>query len=95
MEGVSFSISANFILWESTVTIHFHIIFIPFQFWSRVTYVHGLNSSERNNLTGMCDSRPVRVDLPDTTQVNFTLQFSDTAFDFTVVSKDGCISSVS
>lgn len=28
-------------------------------------------------------------------QENFTLQFSDTAFDFKVVSKDGCMSSVS
>lgn len=33
--------------------------------------------------------------LPVTTQVNFTLQFSETAFDFKVVSKDGCMSSVS
>lgn len=33
--------------------------------------------------------------LPDTTQVNFTLLFSDTALDFSVVSKDGCMSSVS
>jgi len=34
------------------------------------------------------------INLPDTTQLNFTLQFSDTAFDFSVVSKDGCMSSV-
>lgn len=39
--------------------------------------------------------RLVRADSPETTQVNFTLQFSDTAFDFRVVSKEGCMSSVS
>lgn len=32
--------------------------------------------------------------LPVTTQENFTLQFSDTAFDLRVVSKEGCVSSV-
>ena len=33
--------------------------------------------------------------LPVTTQVNLTLHFSETAFDFNVFSKDGCMSSVS
>lgn len=33
--------------------------------------------------------------LPVTTHVNFTLQFSDTAFDFKVVTKEGGISSAS
>lgn len=32
--------------------------------------------------------------LPLTTQENFTFEFSDTAFDFRVASKDGCVSSV-
>lgn len=29
MKGMSFSISTNFIFRESTVAIHFHIVFIP------------------------------------------------------------------
>lgn len=33
--------------------------------------------------------------IPVTTHENFTLQFSDTAFDLSVVSKEGCVSSVS
>lgn len=41
VEGVSFSISANFVFRESTVTVHFCVIFIPFQFRGRVTCVQG------------------------------------------------------
>lgn len=36
MKRVGFSITMNFVLWQSAVSIHFHVVLIPFQFWGWV-----------------------------------------------------------
>lgn len=95
VQGMALSIAEYFIFRETTESVQLHIILVPNNLGSRMPWKEDQEIMASTSLYNGRDHAEACGEVPVTTQENLMLHFSDTAFDLMVVSKEGCVSSVS